>query len=92
MVFLTISQTATNFGLINRTYPATAGSQGNLTQWQAFARQVEALNAAAPLNTVYKVLFMGRHGEGYHNAAESYFGTPAWNVRLKGDVQAGHIH
>lgn len=22
---------------------------------------------------------MGRHGEGFHNAAESYFGTPAWN-------------
>jgi hypothetical protein len=30
---------------------------------------------------VYKVLFMGRHGEGFHNAAESYYGTPAWNVR-----------
>jgi hypothetical protein len=33
-------------------------------------------------NTVYKVLFMGRHGEGFHNAAESYYGTPSWNVRL----------
>jgi broad specificity phosphatase PhoE len=22
---------------------------------------------------------MGRHGEGYHNAAETYYGTPAWN-------------
>lgn len=29
----------------------------------------------------YKVLFLGRHGEGWHNAAESYYGTPAWNVR-----------
>jgi broad specificity phosphatase PhoE len=29
----------------------------------------------------YKVLFMGRHGEGYHNVAEAYYGTPAWNVR-----------
>ena len=25
---------------------------------------------------------MGRHGEGYHNAAETYYGTPAWNVRI----------
>jgi broad specificity phosphatase PhoE len=24
-------------------------------------------------------LFLGRHGEGWHNAAESYYGTPAWN-------------
>ena len=23
---------------------------------------------------------MGRHGEGWHNAAESFYGTPAWNV------------
>ena len=31
---------------------------------------------------VYKLLFIGRHGEGYHNAAESFYGTPAWNVSL----------
>ncbi len=72
-------QTATNFGLINRTYPSTDGLTANLTQWQKFEAQVNALNAAAPLNTAYKVLFMGRHGEGVHNAAESYYGTPAWN-------------
>jgi hypothetical protein len=33
-------------------------------------------------NVQYKVLFMGRHGEGWHNAAESFYGTPAWNVSL----------
>lgn len=22
---------------------------------------------------------MGRHGEGYHNVAESFYGTPAWD-------------
>ena len=27
----------------------------------------------------YKVLFLARHGEGFHNAAETYYGTPAWN-------------
>lgn len=72
-------QTQSNFGLINRTYPATEGLTANLTQWQKFERQVNALNADAPANTVFKVLFMGRHGQGYHNAAESAFGTPAWN-------------
>jgi hypothetical protein len=65
--------------LINRTYPATEGIAADLTQWQKFEVHVNALNAAAPLNTVYKVFFFGRHGEGYHNAAESYYGTPAWN-------------
>jgi hypothetical protein len=73
-----------NFGLINRTYdvdlldPFSSG----LTQWQRFHRQVVYLNALSPENIEYKVLFMGRHGEGWHNAAESYYGTPAWNVSL----------
>lgn len=77
----TFNFTATNFGLINRTYPSdsTCASSANKTQWQRFADQVAALNAAAPPNTEYKVLYMGRHGEGYHNAAQDYYGTPAWN-------------
>ncbi|KAH9835991.1 GPI anchored protein [Teratosphaeria destructans] len=68
-----------NFGLIKRTYPAGASGTTNLTQWQQFGAQVDYLNANAAVNTVYKVLFMGRHGEGYHNAAETFYGTPAWN-------------
>ena len=62
-------QTKHNFGLIHRNYPNIDGN--DLTQWQKFEKQVEALNDAASSNTVYKVLFMGRHGEGYHNAAEN---------------------
>lgn len=72
------TQTAVNFGLLNKTYPGSGS--GNATQWQKFTQVVDSLNADADLDTVYKVLFMGRHGEGYHNAAESYFGTGAWNV------------
>jgi membrane-anchored protein YejM (alkaline phosphatase superfamily) len=56
-------------------------NSSNTTQWQQFTKVVESLNAKADLNTAYKVLFMGRHGEGFHNAAESYYGTPSWNVR-----------
>lgn len=63
---------------MNQTYP---GASGNGTQWQRFTQIVNSLNANAGLDTVYKVLFMGRHGEGFHNAAESFFGTGAWNVR-----------
>lgn len=74
-----VMQTAVNFGLINKTYPGSGAA--NATQWQRFTQVVDSLNADSDLNTVYKVLFMGRHGEGFHNAAESYYGTPAWNVR-----------
>ena len=71
----------TNFGLINRTYPADAAlrSHYNLTQWQRFKRQVGQLNREAPRGTEYKLLYMGRHGDGYHNDAQAYYGTPAWN-------------
>jgi broad specificity phosphatase PhoE len=72
---------ASNFGLINRTYPSDSscpdGKQS--TQWQRLAHYISTLNKKAPRNERYTLFFMGRHGEGYHNAAESYFGTPAWN-------------
>jgi hypothetical protein len=75
-------QIGTNFGLINRTYPGDAAFDWGRkkSQWERFANQVNLLNFHAPRNVQYKVLFIGRHGDGFHNDAESYFGTPAWNV------------
>ncbi|XTI84258.1 phosphoglycerate mutase-like protein [Cenococcum geophilum] len=71
----------TNFGLINRTYPTDDTCKGGrqATQWERFAHYVASLNREAPKNVEYKLFYMGRHGEGWHNAAESYYGTPAWN-------------
>ena len=71
--------TTTNFGLINRTYDADSKHIQSKTQWQRFATQLSTLQSNASRNVQYKLLFMGRHGEGFHNAAESYYGTPAWN-------------
>jgi hypothetical protein len=28
------------------------------------------------------IFAVGRHGEGYHNLAEAFYGTKAWDVRL----------
>ena len=76
----TFNFTTTNFGLINRTYPCESSAPGShRTQWQQFKRQVSQLNRYAPRGVEYKVLYLGRHGNGYHNAAETYYGTPAWN-------------
>ncbi|KAL4941334.1 hypothetical protein BDV06DRAFT_223229 [Aspergillus oleicola] len=80
----TFDYTSHNFGLLDRIYDAdrlagpVPGSK-NLTQWQRFHRQLEYLNDNAPSHVSYKLLFMGRHGEGWHNAAEDFYGTPAWN-------------
>jgi len=84
---------ATNFGLINRTYPSDSScpDRGRSTQWQRLAHYIDTLNSEGPKgskgpkgpkgpkNERYSLLFMGRHGEGFHNAAETFFGTPAWN-------------
>ncbi len=35
------------------------------------------------LPSMYTLTFLvGRHGEGYHNLAEAFYGTEAWDVRL----------
>lgn len=69
---------ATNFGLINQSYPGISNTSSK-TQWQLFEDLVSKLNVKASDNVEYRVLYMGRHGEGYHNAAQTYYGTPAWN-------------
>ncbi|RDW76421.1 histidine phosphatase family protein [Aspergillus mulundensis] len=76
----TFDYTSHNFGLLDRTYESdTLHPSKNLTQWQRFHAQLQYLNAQAPAHVQYKLLFLGRHGEGWHNAAEDYYGTPAWN-------------
>ena len=69
---------SSNFGLINRTYPSdpTTPDRKYVTQWQRLAKYIKSLNKEK--KSRYSILFLGRHGEGFHNAAESFFGTPAW--------------
>ncbi|KAA8571305.1 hypothetical protein EYC84_000625 [Monilinia fructicola] len=68
-----------NFGLINQTYPTDFQLPKDATHWQRFERYVESLNKNASSTVNYKVLFLARHGEGWHNAAEAYYGTPNWD-------------
>ncbi|KAJ5777338.1 hypothetical protein N7520_000584 [Penicillium odoratum] len=77
----TFDYTAVNFGLLNRTYPTDRELKHSesLTQWERFYNQVEKLNDESSSDVEYKVLFLGRHGEGWHNAAQDYYGDAAWN-------------
>ena len=34
----------------------------------------------SPLQAQQLTFTVGRHGEGYHNVAESFYGTEAWDV------------
>ncbi|KAG7443233.1 phosphoglycerate mutase-like protein [Guyanagaster necrorhizus] len=57
-------------------------------RWKTFKSVVEKLNNDSVCDASYKVFFLGRHGQGYHNAAESKYGTQAWDdywSKLDGD-------
>ncbi|KAG7192822.1 uncharacterized protein KQ657_001279 [Scheffersomyces spartinae] len=61
----------------------------NLESWDKVFDYVHELNATAESDNVrYKVLFLARHGQGYHNLAHSQYGDDAWNnywSKLTGD-------
>lgn len=58
-----------------------ASEAKGFSDWQRFAKHVERLNRAAADGETYKVLFVTRHGQGYHNVMEAKVGTAAWEVR-----------
>lgn len=48
-------------------------------RWKVFRQKINQLNKSSPASTKYKVFFIGRHGEGFHNVAEVKYGTKEWN-------------
>lgn len=72
---------ASDFGLIKRTYNTDKeyDPEKKRTQWERFYQQISELNSQASSSVRYKVIYMGRHGEGVHNVAENYYGTSAWD-------------
>lgn len=74
----TIPSLPPSFGLVDK----------SPLRWVKLRAKIFSLNLFAPRNTQYKLLFLGRHGEGWHNVAEAFYGTPAWNdkwSKLNGD-------
>lgn len=48
--------------------------------WPRFAEHVRTLNREAPEGVAYKVLYLTRHGVGYHNQKSVEVGVEAWDV------------
>jgi hypothetical protein len=64
--------------LINRDYDSDQpGAQKE--QWKCFESHIRSLVTKDPS---VKVIWLGRHGQGWHNVAETKYGTKAWDVRL----------
>jgi hypothetical protein len=79
---LNLCQAQTSLGLIPRPYVSDSNSDpsSSKTQWERFFHYVQYLNQHSGSDVSYKVLFLARHGEAYHNVAEKYYGTDCWNV------------
>ena len=79
---------SSNFGLIPRSYDTDTDpelAEKNTTQWQRFYHHINRLNEDCRRNNPdasYRLLVLGRHGEGWHNVAEEKYGTEMWDVRL----------
>lgn len=53
------------------------------TNWRNLTAAIQTLNLEANATTSYKLFYVARHGQGWHNVGESKYGTPAWDsVRL----------
>jgi len=48
-------------------------------RWTNFKAHIMKLNNTSPDNVSYRVIFLGRHGQGFHNVAETVYGTAAWD-------------
>lgn len=69
-----------NFGLIPRAY--NTNNEEGAKQWPSFESHVRDLQSNVKAGESYKVLFLGRHGQGWHNVAETKYGTHAWDVSI----------
>lgn len=89
---------ATNFGLLERDYEADARTPNckvDLNQWERFDKEVRTtLNReqTSEDRPRYKVLFLGRHGQGVHNVAERRYGTAEWDVSSALSVLFKSLH
>ncbi|ODV79356.1 phosphoglycerate mutase [Suhomyces tanzawaensis NRRL Y-17324] len=52
---------------------------GVIGSWDEVVDNLKTLNANAGANERYKILFLARHGQGYHNLAHAKYGNSAWN-------------
>ncbi|CAM1510372.1 Fc.00g007070.m01.CDS01 [Cosmosporella sp. VM-42] len=70
--------TQPNLGLIPRAYPSDTSNSPDQRDWVRLAVYVKSLNDSSPENVKYKVLYLTRHGLGYHNKKHVEVGTVEW--------------
>lgn len=64
---------------------------GRLKSWDDIVKDLEALNNQADNNVSYKLLFLARHGQGYHNVIAGKYGLDAWREKWHALTTDGEI-
>ncbi|KAH7025826.1 histidine phosphatase superfamily [Microdochium trichocladiopsis] len=82
--------TSTGLGLIDQPFDTDADfdPKKDKTLWERFVYFLNDLNKKEAGRAEYKLFFLARHGEGYHNVQEAKVGTAAWDShwsKLEGD-------
>ncbi|GAA5923036.1 putative phosphomutase [Sporobolomyces koalae] len=60
-------------------------------RWSRFQAAIDQLNERSDKHTAYKVFFLARHGQGWHNVAEAKYGTDAWNNKWSMEYGDGNL-
>lgn len=71
-----------SFGLLDKTED----------RWKRLTARIHELNGDSDDLTAYKLIYLARHGEGYHNVAEAKYGKEAWDCVSHGRLSILPIH
>lgn len=72
--------TQPDLALIPRAYESDGPGDEGASQWARFAKYVRWLNERAEEGVCYKVLYLTRHGKGWHNVVHERVGNEEWDV------------
>ncbi|SPO02944.1 related to phosphoglycerate mutase [Cephalotrichum gorgonifer] len=75
-------KTQPDLALLPRAYESDGPSSAGKSQWERFAAYVGWLNERAEDGVCYKVLYLTRHGQGWHNVVHERVGTEEWDNNL----------
>lgn len=75
--------TMPGMGLIDQPYPTDEAfdPQRSKQPWERFINLLNSWNESEKGKAAYKLIYVTRHGQGYHNAKESDVGSAEWEVR-----------
>jgi broad specificity phosphatase PhoE len=76
---------SSSLGLIPQPYDTDSDLPPGTPQWTRFLYKLHTLNTNSSSSSIsYRLLILTRHGEGWHNVAERFFGTERWDCVYAG--------